>query len=293
MLFSRSKRQMVTYTSLKPTQILEGRPGTEMLRGWLEYTETKKLPNYGVSQGEPDSPFEEHVIELLEGEGYMVTPQVSASGYSIDIGVRHEDYPYGYIMGVECDGASYHSSKSARDRDRLRQQVLEGLGWTFYRIWSTDWFNNPKTEFRKLKQALEKRKDYLCKRVEDDSGIVLVDQNLTGEPEITADVANDLQEGNDDSVTQSILFQDPIASGAFPDKVLPGTTFTLVFEEPDIPDETYKIANTNEEPNPSEKLISSSSPIAEAVLECESDDVVRIIRGNRVLKAEVTIISSS
>ena len=117
-------------------------------------------------------------------------------------------------------GASYHSSKSARDRDRLRQQVLEGLGWTFYRIWSTDWFNNPKTEFRKLKQALEKRKDYLCKRVEDDSGIVLVDQNLTGEPEITADVANDLQEGNDDSVTQSILFQDPIASGAFPDKVL-------------------------------------------------------------------------
>ena len=60
-------------------------------------------------------------------------------------------------MGVECDGATYHSSKSARDRDRLRQEVLEGLGWHLYRIWSTDWFEDPRRETEKLRSAIEHR----------------------------------------------------------------------------------------------------------------------------------------
>ena len=62
-----------------------------------------------------------------------------ASGYRIDIGVKHEDYPYGFVMAVETDGATYHSTKSARDRDLLRQKILEGYGWKFHRIWSSDW----------------------------------------------------------------------------------------------------------------------------------------------------------
>ena len=76
-------------------------------------------------------------------------------GYFIDLGVKHPDYPYGFLMGIECDGAMYHSSKSARDRDRIRQDVLEGLGWKIYRIWSTDWFHNPTKEFEKLKKFIE------------------------------------------------------------------------------------------------------------------------------------------
>lgn len=74
--------------------------------------------------------------------GCEVVPQVGVAGFRIDLGVRHPDWPYGYILGVECDGAAYHSSKSSRDRDRLRQEVLEGLGWRLHRIWSTDWFRN-------------------------------------------------------------------------------------------------------------------------------------------------------
>ena len=71
--------------------------------------------------------------------------------------MRHPDYPYGFLLGVECDGASYHSSRSARDRDRLRQEILEGKGWHLYRIWSTDWFTDALNEKKKLKAAIEAR----------------------------------------------------------------------------------------------------------------------------------------
>jgi very-short-patch-repair endonuclease len=86
--------------------------------------------------------------------GFEVIPQVGVAGFRIDLGVRHPEWPYGYILGVECDGAPYHSSKSSRDRDRLRQEVLEGLGWRLHRIWSTDWFRNPRKEIEILREAL-------------------------------------------------------------------------------------------------------------------------------------------
>ncbi|MBF2754715.1 MAG: DUF4011 domain-containing protein [Gammaproteobacteria bacterium AqS3] len=160
-LFSRAKYQMVTYTSLRPDNINTDNPGRLMLSGWLHYSATGKLPPgeaVGQATGkEPDSPFEEHVISLLEDAGFTAEPQIGVSGYFIDIGVKHPSCPHGYLLGVECDGASYHSSKSARERDRLRQQVLEGLGWRFHRIWSTNWFANPQREFEKLKQAINDR----------------------------------------------------------------------------------------------------------------------------------------
>ena len=79
------------------------------------------------------------------------------SNYFIDVGVRHPDYDLGYICGVECDGASYHSSKSARDRDILRQEVLERLGWDIFRIWSTDWFRDSYGQTERLKNYLDKK----------------------------------------------------------------------------------------------------------------------------------------
>jgi hypothetical protein len=76
------------------------------------------------------------------------------SGYFLDLAVSHPAFPNGYICGVECDGATYHSAHSARDRDRLRQEVLENLGWNIYRVWSTDWFSDPDTETDRIERHL-------------------------------------------------------------------------------------------------------------------------------------------
>jgi very-short-patch-repair endonuclease len=104
---------------------------------------------------EPDSPFERQVISALREKGWTVHPQVGVSGYRIDIGVVDPRATGRYLLGVECDGAMYHSGATARDRDRLRQHVLEGLGWELYRIWSTDWWLNPEEPIRKLVVRLE------------------------------------------------------------------------------------------------------------------------------------------
>ncbi len=87
--------------------------------------------------------------------GYTVHTQVGSAGFFIDLAVVDTDKPGRYLLGIECDGASYHSARSARDRDRLRQNVLEGLGWRIHRIWSTDWFNNPESELRKVVRAIQ------------------------------------------------------------------------------------------------------------------------------------------
>ena len=83
------------------------------------------------------------VAERLRAGGFVIDYQVGVSGYKIDLGIRHPDHPERYLAGVECDGATYHRSKSARDRDRLREEVLNDKGWDIVRVWSTDWFDNP------------------------------------------------------------------------------------------------------------------------------------------------------
>lgn len=103
-----------------------------------------------------DSPFEEAVFDALTRKGIKTKKQVGCSGYKIDLAIVSKEKPGEFVLGIECDGATYHSSKTARDRDRLRQQVLEQLGWNMYRIWSTDWFKNPKHELEKTIDVIEK-----------------------------------------------------------------------------------------------------------------------------------------
>src|SRR5690606_22192820 len=125
--------------------------------------------------------------------------QVGVAGFRIDLGIRHPDWPYGYILGVECDGAAYHSSKSSRDRDRLRQEVLEGLGWRLHRIWSTDWFRNPRKEIEVLKEviadALARAKAQGMRHSEKlDAMAMLTRIAETTEPEPSSASADDRQE---------------------------------------------------------------------------------------------------
>jgi len=152
-LFTRAKERVVIFSSMKSSDI---RPsptsnrGVHILKEYLEYAQTQRLQTAVVTGREPDSDFEICVAERLRQRGYEVVPQVGVSGYFIDLAVVDPQRPGTYLLGVECDGATYHSSKAARDRDRLRQQVLERLGWKLYRIWSTDWFANPTAETEKL-----------------------------------------------------------------------------------------------------------------------------------------------
>ena len=97
---------------------------------------------------EYDSEFERQVAKAVASQDYETHPQVGVAGFFIDLAVVDPENPGRYILGVECDGANYHSSRSARDRDRLRQAVLESRGWVLHRIWSTDWFHRPDNELR-------------------------------------------------------------------------------------------------------------------------------------------------
>jgi len=151
-LFTRAKDRVEVFTSMRPLDIKAGegsQPGVHALRAYLEYAETGRLEIGEATGRETESEFERLVRARLVEKGFDVTPQVGVAGYFIDLAVRHPRRS-GYLLGIECDGATYHSARSARDRDRLRQQVLERLEWKIYRIWSTDWFHNPDGEMQRL-----------------------------------------------------------------------------------------------------------------------------------------------
>ena len=107
------------------------------------------------TSGGPESPFEEEVMRTIHSWGFAVESQVGQAGYRIDMAIRDPSRPGSFVLGIECDGAAYHSSRVARDRDRLRQEVLEGLGWQLYRIWGPTWYNSRVSAERELRLAIE------------------------------------------------------------------------------------------------------------------------------------------
>jgi very-short-patch-repair endonuclease/DNA polymerase III delta prime subunit len=157
-LFTRSKKRMHIFSSMDSSDVLvssTSKRGVKALRGFLEYCETGILHSADYQTGrEPDSDFEVAVIDALGRHGFECVPQVGVAGFFIDIAVVDPGNPGKYLMGIECDGATYHSAKSARDRDRLRQAILERLGWKIRRIWSTDWFKNPHAELQPIVREL-------------------------------------------------------------------------------------------------------------------------------------------
>ncbi|MBI1891354.1 MAG: DUF4011 domain-containing protein [Burkholderiales bacterium] len=160
---TRARVGVTIYCSIRPEDIDLSRTrasGVLDLKNYLEFAQrgVQAIVEQALPTGrEPDSPFEMEVIQALRDKGWTVHPQIGCSGYRVDIGVVHPEQPGTYLLGVECDGATYHSLPTARDRDRLRQIILEGLGWTLHRIWSTDWWADPKREIQKLEDALERR----------------------------------------------------------------------------------------------------------------------------------------
>ena len=156
---TRAKFNVQLVASIHHTDIDLGRTkaeGARLLKNYLDYAENGAIAierEVNVNSFEQfDSEFELEVCEFLRQNGYDVDTQVGCSNFRIDLGIKRHDTS-DYVLAVECDGATYHSSKNARDRDRLRQQILENMGWKFYRIWSTDWFKNTSVEKERLLKA--------------------------------------------------------------------------------------------------------------------------------------------
>jgi very-short-patch-repair endonuclease len=168
-LVTRAKRANWLVTSLRPSDVIAGPTtsrGVQSFQRYLTYAAGGATVDPVQLAAEPDSDFEVFVADRLRAHGYEVVCQVGVERFRIDLGVRHPSYPVGYLAGVECDGASFHSHYTVRDRDQIRQAVLESLGWKIWRVWSTDWFNDPDREAGRLIAWLDKLRDEAQARYE-------------------------------------------------------------------------------------------------------------------------------
>jgi very-short-patch-repair endonuclease len=155
---TRAKHRLTVVSSFSHHDVDPGRltkAGARLLAEYLEYASSGGTPMAAAGAPAAD-PFEASVRARLAGYGITVVPQYGVGGYRVDFAVAHPDDPSRMILAVEADGASYRDSGSVRDRDRLRKEHLERLGWRFHRLWSTNWFHDPDAEVAKLRDAYDK-----------------------------------------------------------------------------------------------------------------------------------------
>lgn len=165
-LISRAKDRCTVFSSITADDVrpAPGNLGVSAFREFLQYAEKGYFDTPISTDRDFDSDFEESVAIFLSKHGYKLQPQVGMAGFFIDIGIIDPRNENRFLCGIECDGATYHSSRSARDRDRLRQSILESRGWKIYRIWSTDWFHRRTDQEQRLL-------DFLHELVENQSSI--------------------------------------------------------------------------------------------------------------------------
>ena len=170
-LISRAKLRCEVFSSIKAEDIDLNRgkgKGVAALKVFLGYAETGNLSTVSQTHQENEAPFENEMKIALETVGLSVRPHIGIAGLFIDLAVLDQENTGRYLLGIECDGSSYQSSRSARDRDRLQQSVLEDHGWILHRVWITDWFRQPEKEINKILAAVEAAKAELTARQERD-----------------------------------------------------------------------------------------------------------------------------
>jgi very-short-patch-repair endonuclease len=159
-LITRARRRVEVFSSMLPSDIHGGPDkslGVNSMKDYLDFAKVGILPDRGVRTNRGiENAFELSIARVITRMGLEVVPQVGVAGYFIDLGVVRPGNSGDFLLGVDCDGATYHSSKSARDRDRLREEVIRLRGWNLHRIWSTDWFLNQQHEEERLQQAILK-----------------------------------------------------------------------------------------------------------------------------------------
>ncbi|NHZ84021.1 DUF3320 domain-containing protein [Massilia sp. CCM 8695] len=193
-LISRAKRRCEVFSSITDEDIDLERgkgKGVQAFKLFLRYARTGQLGVAFRSGRDYDSMFEVDVAAAIKERGFEVHPQVGIAGFFIDLAIPDPDRPGRYLLGIECDGAAYHSSSSARDRDRLRQAVLEDHGWIIHRIWSTDWFQRPQEQLARVIAAIHEARKTLDARAEESKKLhqAPAPQSVRIEREIVTEVA--------------------------------------------------------------------------------------------------------
>jgi very-short-patch-repair endonuclease len=222
-LISRARDRCEVFSSMRADDIDLARAksrGAAVLKRFLKYAETGWLDAETKTEGEHDSVFEEEVAKAIRDHGYEVDAQVGVAGFFLDLAVKDPSKPGRYLLGIECDGATYHSSRWARDRDRLRQDVLESRGWTIHRIWSTDWFRRPNDELRRLLGVLDLAKAPQTPGAPKDvelPDVIPEDEKVADEEVVTAQVIDVVpyQEATTPGVrinTSKALYEVPVSS---------------------------------------------------------------------------------
>lgn len=162
---TRAREEMLIFTSFDSSMIDMNRTSARAvhdLRHFIEFAQRgPRVLAEAVhgSVGTYDSPFEQYVADALRAKGWNVVPQIGVSRFRIDLGIVHPDRPGDYLVGVECDGATYHSAATARDRDKVRSAILQGLGWKLLRVWSTEWWVDRNGALDRLHAAISSMLD--------------------------------------------------------------------------------------------------------------------------------------
>ena len=288
-LFTRAKQKVVTFSSMTAADIEaeeNGNPGAYMLKRWLEYAASGILDSGETTEREPDSDFEVFVIDQIRAMGCTPVPQVGVAGYFVDIGVRHPEWPYGFVLGVECDGAAYHSAKSARDRDRLRQEILENLGWKLHRIWSTDWFNNPRQEAEQLRRTIGERLTALKAReheyVHRSTTTTTATLTTAVEKREPAELPNiEARNGSGSLGSRPVIKMDQ--------RVEIGDTVRFRYLTDDK--RTIKVTISKAQSDASQGVIHYRTPVASALLGAEEGEEIEVLVGSYIRPAVVESIS--
>ena len=286
-LFTRARKAVHVFASMRPEDVVvDGTTplGTKTLHDYLEYARSGVLVDITPTGGEAESDFELAVADVLRTHGFEVEPQLGVAGFRIDMAVKHPNYPSAYLAAIECDGATYHSGVSVRDRDRIRQEILESLGWKnrIWRIWSTDWFRNPGRETAKLIAFLNELK---AKPLD---GAYFVKPEEIVAPPPTAPPAQAAQltlEGLGVMVVETEDDEPEVEVG--------DTVFYVLATRPE---HELTVRITSNQNNPTVGLISEAHPLAQAMLGAIVGDEVALTdeRGQRtyivkkIIKAKAT-----
>ncbi|GGH63118.1 DNA polymerase III delta prime subunit/very-short-patch-repair endonuclease [Filimonas zeae] len=158
-LITRAKLRCEVFTNITAEDITSEKPGINALKSFLYFAQHGKLAIADKQQTASETPFENMVALELEKRGFIVRRKVGTTGFYLDLAIVDPEHPGRYLLGIQCDGETYATAQSARDRDRLRHQVLETIGWRTYQLWSTEWYRNQERELNRLLAAIDNAKN--------------------------------------------------------------------------------------------------------------------------------------